>query len=69
MLATCAFSANLLGNRILVDNQTNIIAAKAPASWDWRDHTSITPVKNQADCNAYYAFSTIAFFEQDLILN
>ena len=29
----------------------------------------MTPVKNQADCNAYHAFSTIAFFEQDLILN
>lgn len=29
----------------------------------------MTPVKDQKDCNAYYAFSTIAFLEQDLILN
>lgn len=45
------------------------VTANAPSSWDWREHTVITPVKNQADCNAYYAFSTIAYFEQDLILN
>ena len=29
----------------------------------------MTAVKNQTDCNAYYAFSTVAYLEQDLILN
>lgn len=67
-IATCTSSFHLLENRILADNSTNLQPSKAASSYDWRDFTTITPVKKQGDCNAYYAFSTIAFFEQDLIL-
>lgn len=67
LLISCAFTLNLERHRILVDETPS--PSGAPASYDWRNFTTITPVKNQADCNAYYAFSTIAYFEQDLILN
>lgn len=66
-LLFCLVASNAsLRARLLTDDP---IQVSSPASFDWRSNTAMTPVKNQADCNAYYAFSTIAFFEQDLILN
>ena len=58
-----------LRNRLMAEDSNEPIKVNSPSSYDWRSATTMTPVKNQADCNAYYAFSTIAFFEQDLILN
>lgn len=67
LLVSCVFSLNLERQRVLVDEAPT--PSGSPSSYDWRNYTTITPVKNQSDCNAYYAFSSIAFFEQDLILN
>jgi C1A family cysteine protease len=55
-------SNSSLRTRLLKDDSSASIKVGSPSSFDWRSNTAITPVKNQADCNAYYAFSTIAFF-------
>ncbi len=52
-------SNNTNDNRFLTEESPKV---SSPSSFDWRSYTTITPVKDQADCNAYYAFSTIAFF-------
>ena len=51
------------------NNQRNLEAtslirtsSSAPSTYDWRDSGKVTSVKDQKDCNAYYAFSTVAFF-------
>ena len=66
LLLCLVTSNNSLRARLLTDDLP--IKVSSPSSYDWRSNTAMTSVKNQADCNAYYAFSTIAFFEQDLIL-
>lgn len=34
-----------------------------PASWDWREHNVVAPVKNQGQCGSCWAFSAIASME------
>ena len=60
LIITCLATGDPLNKRILQDDK--IPVTSTPDSYDWRDVTTITPVKNQLTCNAYYAFSTIAFF-------
>jgi C1A family cysteine protease len=40
-----------------------------PAAFDWRNSGMVTPVKNQGDCGACYAFAFLGSFESKLLMD
>lgn len=38
-----------------------------PKEWDWRSERAVTPVKNQYNCSAGWAFAVTAAYESFLI--
>lgn len=55
---------NSLGN----DNSLSLLTASGsksryPPKFDWRNHSVVTPVRNQLDCGACWAFSTVESVE------
>ncbi|QVL48557.1 MAG: C1 family peptidase [Thiocapsa sp.] len=43
--------------------------ATLPASFDWRDHDAVTPVRDQGECGSCWAFATVAAFESAAIID
>lgn len=43
--------------------KTDSMSIGLPASWDWRDHGCVTPVKKQGLCPTCWAFGTIGAYE------
>jgi len=47
--------------------QKRLLTESIPSTFDWRDHTNFTQIKNSGNCGASQSFVTAAFFEQEII--
>jgi uncharacterized repeat protein (TIGR01451 family) len=57
---------HLTGQRVSASG-TSIQAL--PSSWDWRDTSKVTSVKNQSTCGACYAFASVGNIESKLLID
>lgn len=44
-------------------DQDDIVTSQLPSTWDWRLHDGVTPVTDQGNCGACYAFAAIGMVE------
>ncbi len=42
--------------------------AALPAAWDWRQHSGVSPVRDQGGCGSCWAFATVASLESVLLM-
>ena len=51
-----------------ISNTTgNTTQVKNPAKFDWRDYNVVASIKDQGTCGNCWAFSTVAFFQSELV--
>jgi hypothetical protein len=66
LLAGAAFSAGAVVFTTGYDHVTVLpVLASGPASQDWRPHGAVTPVKNEGECDASWAFAVTGLVESN----
>lgn len=54
---------NLKPEQIHASKHVYVAATDAPASYDWREHGAVSPIKDQKQCGSCWAFSTVSNVE------
>jgi C1A family cysteine protease len=49
-----------------IETQSNLVL---PVSFDWRTHTTISPVRNQGQCGSCWAFATVGVLESAMSIH
>ena len=61
--------SHLTGQRMPSEGVSTATVLEPPASFDWRAQGKVTPVGDQGDCGACYAFASIGNIESKLLID